>query len=208
MPTFATMHTPGGYFCGEVSSALQKSIRRGLERESLFWASELDLAGYGNYVWKRLRIIASEDVGPADPVVPVLIRTLYENWLEQRKADNGDSLNNALFLVHAVIVLARAKKRRVVDHALMAFYEADRREIAIDVPDFALDQHTDAGRRMGRGLDHFFEEGSHLENVAEDVPDPYGKKPTWPTSEKVEQTRREREQTPQQRGRRRARVGA
>jgi hypothetical protein len=42
-----------------VASALQKAIRRGNEREALFWASELDLAGYGGYVWKRLRIIAS-----------------------------------------------------------------------------------------------------------------------------------------------------
>jgi hypothetical protein len=33
----------------------QKCIRRGLEGEALFWATELDLAGYGAYVWKRLQ---------------------------------------------------------------------------------------------------------------------------------------------------------
>jgi hypothetical protein len=47
---FATQLTPGGYLAGEVSSALQKSIR--LEREALCWATELDLAGFGNYVFK------------------------------------------------------------------------------------------------------------------------------------------------------------
>ena len=51
MPTFAEMRTVGGHFCGEAASALQKTIRRGLEREALYWASELDLSGYGNYVW-------------------------------------------------------------------------------------------------------------------------------------------------------------
>jgi MgsA AAA+ ATPase C terminal len=100
---FAEQVTPGGYRAGEVTSALQKALRRGEEREALHWTSELDLAGFPGYVWKRLRIIASEDVGLADPSVPVLVRTLYGNWLEQRKADKGDSGNTRLFLVHAVI---------------------------------------------------------------------------------------------------------
>lgn len=39
--------TPGGYNCGEVTSAMQKCLRRGLDEDALFWATELDLAGYG-----------------------------------------------------------------------------------------------------------------------------------------------------------------
>jgi replication-associated recombination protein RarA len=46
---------------------MQKCIRRGLERDALFWATELDRSNFGEYVWKRLRIIASEDIGIADP---------------------------------------------------------------------------------------------------------------------------------------------
>jgi replication-associated recombination protein RarA len=153
MPTFAEMHTPAGHLCGEATSALQKSIRRGLEEDALYWASELDLAGYGNYVWKRLRIIATEDVGLADPEAVLLTRTLYENWLEQRKADGGDTFETALFLLHGVLILARANKSRICDHALMVFYEGDREHR--EVPDYALDKHTSAGRKKGRGLDHF-----------------------------------------------------
>ena len=170
MPTFSELHTLAGYACGEASSALQKSIRRGLEREAMFWASELDLSGYGNYVWKRLRIIASEDVGLADPQAVLLTRALYENWLEQRKADKGDSETCALYLLHAVMVLARAKKSRIVDHALMVMYEGEREPV--EVPDFALDRHTGRGRRMGRGYDHFFEEGTVLANAG-GLDDPY-----------------------------------
>ena len=33
--------------CGEVASALQKCIRRGLADDALFWATELDIAGFG-----------------------------------------------------------------------------------------------------------------------------------------------------------------
>jgi replication-associated recombination protein RarA len=167
--TFASFETPGAYLCGEVTSALQKSIRRGLEEDALFWATELDLAGYGNYVWKRLRIIASEDVGLADPTVAATVRALYENWLEQRKNKDDRSGAERLFLVHAVILLARAPKSRIVDHALMVMYEGDRARR--EIPDYALDKHTVRGRQMGRGHDHFFEVGAELANAGLD--DPY-----------------------------------
>jgi len=168
---FSQLHTPAGHLCGEVASALQKSIRRGHEQEALHWASELDLAGYGGYVWKRLRIIASEDVGPADSGVAVQIRVLYENWVEARKAKEDDPLNAAIFLVHAVILLARAPKSRIVDHALMVMYEGDRAP-ALEIPDYALDKHTARGRKMGRGHDHFFDVAAQLKNEAK-LADPY-----------------------------------
>ena len=73
---FAELPTVGGYLCGEVASALQKSLRRGEERDALFWATELELSGFGKYVWKRLRIIASEDVGLAEPLAAATVRAL------------------------------------------------------------------------------------------------------------------------------------
>ncbi len=167
--TFAEMHTPNGHTCGEATSAMQKSIRRGLEEDALYWATELDLSGYGNYVWKRLRIIASEDVGLADSTAAGTVRALYENWLEQRKNKDDRSGADRLFLVHAVILLARAPKSRLVDHALMVMYEGDRD--ALEVPDYAHDKHTRQGAQMGRGHDHFFEEGAQLVNAT--LPDPY-----------------------------------
>lgn len=167
--TFSQMHTPGGYKNGEVASALQKAIRRGKEREALFWATELDLAGYGNYVWKRLRIIASEDVGLADPEAVILTRVLYDNWVESKKAKDEGAM--PLFLLHAVLVLARAKKSGIAVHAWMAFYEGDRQAMGIEIPDHALDMHTARGRQMGRGKKHFLEEAGRLDN--ETLPDPY-----------------------------------
>jgi len=151
---------------------MQKCIRRGLEEEALFWATELDLAGYGNYVWKRLRVIASEDIGLADPLVSVHVRILYENWLEQRKRKETYSFEERLFLVHAVLLCARAKKSRIVDTALITMYESDRQKR--DIPDFALDMHTPRGRKLGRGVDHFFKEGAAIRNVDSSLlPDPY-----------------------------------
>jgi len=59
---------------------MQKCIRRGEERESLFWADGSSTCrGFGMYVFKRLRIIASEDVGLADTSTAIAVRCLYEN---------------------------------------------------------------------------------------------------------------------------------
>ena len=160
---FGQLMTPGGYRNSECTSALQKCIRRGLEEEALFWASELDLAGYGAYVWKRLRIIASEDIGLADPNLCVQVRALYENWIEQRKKKDARHLPERLFLIHAVLLCVRARKSRMVDHVLVAMYEGERPKR--DIPDFALDMHTIKGHKLGRGVDHFFTEGAKIENV-------------------------------------------
>jgi len=67
-----------------------------------------------------------------------------------------------LFLVHAVLVLVRSKKSRVVDHSLITMYAGERPEL--EIPDVALDKHTPKGKRMGRGFEHFFDEGGKLEN--------------------------------------------
>ena len=168
--TFAEVLTPGGYRCGEVASAMQKCIRRGLADDALFWATELDLAKYGEYVWKRLKIIASEDVGPADHTVAPTIAALYQHWLSQRKKDDERHQPERLFLVHAVLFLAGARKSRMVDHALIVMYEGER--AAREIPDFALDRHTARGRARKRGWRHFWEHGAQVANSAK-INDPY-----------------------------------
>ena len=59
--------TVNGHLLPEVVSALQKCIRRGQVDDALYWAVDMYLTGYDEYCWKRLRIMASEDVGPAEP---------------------------------------------------------------------------------------------------------------------------------------------
>jgi len=166
---FADLHTPGGYLVGEAVSALQKDIRRGNEREALHWATELSMAGYTNYVWKRLRIIASEDIGVGDNSIAILTRCLYENWQEQKKADEGRELNAGIFLIHAVQAQCRATKTRMADTAYVVML--GNREV-IPIPDYALDVHTKAGRKLGRGNEHFYAEAGKVSPAAR-MEDPY-----------------------------------
>lgn len=163
--TFAEQSTIGGYNCAEVASAMQKCIRRGLEEDALFWATELDSSNFGAYVFKRLRIIASEDIGLADLQAVLIVRALSDNWLEQRKKDDSRHAPERLFLVHAVQYLCRAPKSRSVDHALVVFYEGARPKR--DVPDFALDKHTGRGRARKRGWAHWWGDGCRLQKGGE-----------------------------------------
>jgi replication-associated recombination protein RarA len=171
---FGAMRTRGGFALDEVASALQKAVRRGEERQAIFWATELDLSGYGNYAWKRLRIICSEDVGLAWAEGPAVIRALSDTWQDTRKAEKDrppERSSAMLFLVHAVCLLARAPKSRLVDNAGTVFYSGDREAIRLEIPDHALDHHTARGRRLGRTEQHVYDESYGIENCT--VEDPY-----------------------------------
>jgi replication-associated recombination protein RarA len=156
--------TVGGYDYYEVVSALQKTIRRGDRDAAIFWATELYLSKYEAHAWRRMLVIASEDIGVADPFVFVQIRLLYDTWVERKKEDDAK-----LFFVDAILRLVDAAKCRITDSATIVFFEGDRPHK--DIPDYALDVHTEAGRRLGRGYAHFFTEGAKLETAT--IPDPY-----------------------------------
>jgi replication-associated recombination protein RarA len=151
--------TQNGYDTNEVVSALQKAVRRSNPDAAIYWAVELTRSGYGAWCWKRLRTIASEDIGPAAPGLAADIRALYENWKQEQKSEDKDNKAGVLYLIHACMALCLAPKNRAVDWAAWAYDRMPR----LEIPDEALDQHTMRGKRMGRGSEHFIEEASKLE---------------------------------------------
>ena len=161
--------TVNGHLLAEVVSALQKAIRRCQVDDALYWAVDMYLTGYDEYCWKRLKVIASEDVGPAEPHLPATLAALYQTYTELKKKKDPHDPQKLQF-VHAVILVAQARKSRVVDHALIHHF-CNHAQLKREVPDCALDKHTLRGKQMGRGFDHFFAEGGRLENEVGD--DPY-----------------------------------
>lgn len=153
--------TKKGYDGLEVISALQKCIRRGDERAALYWAVELYDSGYAEWLWKRLRIISSEDVGMAMPGISSEIWALYSMHVvaAKNKEDKGEP--QRLFVTHAIFMLCRAKKSRLIDWALIwAWWTHPFKKN--EIPDVALDKHTDRGRLKKRSWQHFFTEGTLL----------------------------------------------
>src|ERR1035437_2458452 len=150
-----------GYPLDEVVSALQKSIRRSRVDEALWWATEMNVSGYGGYCWRRLAVIVSEDIGIADHFAPVMVHALYAMGLELHKAEPGPAAEkatrewNAETLLHAVWYLARAKKNRELADAYSTITLRMERGERIEVPDYARDNHTARGRSIGRREGYF-----------------------------------------------------
>jgi replication-associated recombination protein RarA len=153
-----------GYSPYDLGSALHKDIRRGNEYEALFWAVKLESLGKKGQtrVWNELKEIASEDLGPANPMMPVIIETLEKQYLDARKR-RSDA--HRLFLTNAVVILARSGKSRIVDDLLNIVYgQIQHEDKKLPIPDYALDMHTSRGKRKGRSYDYFFSEGNKLGN--------------------------------------------
>lgn len=158
-----------GYDLGEVVSALQKSIRRGLEEDAMYWAVEMFNSGFDEYCWKRLRIMSCEDIGFANPMAAPTIQCLYDMYCDLKKKKEDMQQPWRLMLTQAVLFLARSPKSRVVDHALIHFWNTHA-ETKKEIPEYALDKHTARGKSAGRGWKHFFEEGSKLDPVNASIP--------------------------------------
>ena len=153
-----------GYGVDELRSVLQKSIRRGWVEDAALAAYELFSSGpeTEEILWRRLEIIATEDVGLGLVTAPAIIEAL--NQQRQRMPDRGDRW---IYCAHAVRLLATAQKDNMsMELAGWAREVVARGERKVEVQDFMLDLHTRKGASMGRGKAHWWNEGARLENRA------------------------------------------
>ncbi len=158
---WVNVRTRHGFAADEIISALQKEIRRGHTENAVLIAYEMATTSreLEAYLWKRLQVIAVEDIGWGDVQAPVLIRTLYETARELDQQD-GERL---LFVIHAVRFLCAAKKDRSSDELInWVIREVESGRRLPEIPEYALDMHTARGKEMGRGVRHFIEEGAQL----------------------------------------------
>ena len=164
--------TQNGYQVDELRSVLQKSIRRGWVEEAALAAYELFVSGAETeeVLWRRLEIIATEDVGLGLVTAPAIIEAL--NRQRQRMADRGDRW---IYCAHAVRVLATARKDNMsMELAGWTREVSIRGERKVEVQDFMLDIHTQRGVGMGRDKAHWWREGARLENRIEGYDSKWG----------------------------------
>lgn len=157
------VETSHGFAADELTSVLQKAIRRGELENALAVAYEMYSfsAELEEHLWRRLEVISVEDVGFGRVDAPVVIDALYRMHLRVPRP-RGDRF---LFAAHAVRLLATSVKDRTSDElANWAALSVDGGERLPEVPDVALDMHTRRGREMGRGLTHFLTEGAVVAN--------------------------------------------
>ncbi len=165
-----TLHNLNTFDC---LSAMQKCIRRGMEREAMQFACELGHTSkaFATMVANRLQVISHEDVGLAAAELIPLVATCCEQarkWYEPEKLGKW-----RMPIGTAIRALARAAKSREGDHFQAAIGLANELEgDTPEIPDWAYDQHTLRGRKLGRGVEHFRQESTKLV-PAPARPDPY-----------------------------------
>ena len=162
------------YDFNELRSVLQNDIRRGKKSKAMFWAVELESFN-DKALWNRLRVIASEDISIANPMLPLLIDVLEKQYFEFKQKPKDK--NHRLFLAHAILALCESEKSRIAGDLVNFVYgEIKFKRTKLEIPDHALDKHTLKGRKKGRDWDHFFKEGAKLVNEGQKVKNSYKEK--------------------------------
>lgn len=124
-------------------SALIKTLRRGLELDATYWASQLSVR-YPWKTWRVLEVFAAEDVGLANPhALPLVVagRIAWEHHAKESKARPP-----LVLLASVVLALARSPKNREADDLAEMMKHLIERGWNAQVPDFAVDMHTAEGR--------------------------------------------------------------
>lgn len=162
------MKTKKGYVFSEVSSAMQKGIRRGDTRLAGFWAIELFESNYYKYVWKRLFTIAAEDCAN---FATTEIKALWDGFNLVNEGNKGDKTKGRIFIAKAVITLCEWPKSRDADHLTNLVYDRQsgitepqllndldeaRKNNYVPIPDYAFDIHTMKGKFSGKTKKDFF----------------------------------------------------
>ncbi len=171
--------TKNGYSMFEMSSMIQKAIRRCDIPHAAYAANELSVK-YRAYLWKRLLTVSAEDCYGI--MTKEIVALQQADEYVNRKNKPGET--NDLFIAKAVVLLCMARKNRDADYVACNFMWGDRKltdeeydqfvdyEIVeklksvdrFDVPGYVNDVHTYKGRRMGKTqMDFFREENEALE---------------------------------------------
>ena len=157
---WASVTTRNGIPGDEVISMLQKSIRRGLEKNALYAAYEMYTTSpqFEEKLWRRLQVISVEDIGYGNLHAPELIYTLAQ----MRKEFPYTDRDRTIFFVHAIRFLCRQQKERSSDNTKNMMIKEFAHGRGCVVPDYAYDLHTNKGREMGRDEIHFLTEASKV----------------------------------------------
>jgi hypothetical protein len=134
----------------EVASAYQKACRRGHVKEAMQWGIDMFMSGSSatTNTWNRTKVIAVEDIGPADPQVIWLVN-FCENQSLQANA-------GTFWISVAAHLLAGARKTRVNDW-MMGMYR-DLRGKKIETADILSQKLGESLEQKDIGLSWYYAE--------------------------------------------------
>ena len=134
----------------DVISALQKSIRGSDTDAALHYLARLIEAGDLPIISRRLRVIAYEDIGLANPAVAARAITAIDT------AEKLGFPEARIPLANAVIELALSPKSNSAYTAVDAALADVRKGGTGDVPDHLKDAHYKGAEKLGHGVDYVY----------------------------------------------------
>ena len=137
----------------DVISALQKSIRGSDTDAALHYLARLIEAGGLPIISRRLRVIAYEDIGLANPAVAARAITAIDT------AEKLGFPEARIPLANAVIELALSPKSNSAYTAIDAALADVRKGGTGDVPDHLKDAHYKGAEKLGHGVDYVYPHG-------------------------------------------------
>ncbi len=137
----------------DVISALQKSIRGSDTDAALHYLARLIEAGDLPIISRRLRVIAYEDIGLANPAVAARAITAIDT------AEKLGFPEARIPLANAVIELALSPKSNSAYTAVDAALADVRKGGTGDVPDHLKDAHYKGAEKLGHGVDYVYPHG-------------------------------------------------
>ncbi len=134
----------------DVISALQKSIRGSDADAALYYVARLIEAGDLQIIARRLRVIAYEDIGLANPAAVARAVTAIQ------AAEQLGFPEARIPIANAVIELALSPKSNSAYTAIDAALADVRRGGHGDVPDTMKDAHYKGAEKLGHGVEYVY----------------------------------------------------
>ena len=158
--------SPYGYNIALCVSALGKEIRRGKEKDAIFWGHQVAISGIQAeiFLWEVIRVFSLEDCGVANPNAISVITDAMKLYFDLPERDD----RRYATLAFAIVYLARSKKSRY-SNELFGQMKRQLRDDGLtkDMPDYAIDLHLPEGKTRGRGRFHYLTEAALLVNEDE-----------------------------------------
>ena len=154
------LRTTHGYNLYDISSMLQKAIRRADVYHAAYAAAELH-PKYRAYLWKRLLTVSAEDCYGIMTKEIVALQQADDIVNGKSEAKHDD---NWLFIAKAVTLLCMARKNRDADYVCCNFMCPDRNlspeeikefdfnelHATCEIPGWVYDVHTRKGKMNGK----------------------------------------------------------
>lgn len=157
------MITPKGHNFYDMSSMLQKSIRRGKIELAAYAANELKTK-WRNYLWKRLLVISAEDC----------YGVITKEIIALKMTDDETGKKDDIFISKALVLLCQAKKNRDACYLACNYMsmddtipedqiehvdlETEERLRDYEIPKWVFDVHTLKGKIAGKTINDMITE--------------------------------------------------